>query len=228
MYPRCIPVSLLRLDHDGDVWYRAPSCSNNPIFGPAHRRVLMSPLSSLSHVSRARPPFPTLPPPRCCSTTQRSPCAIQPCLLLPLTSVLLLFAVLTRRPFPKDPAPFLQTKIIVVLAIHLPTDSYPRHNLHVAESLEGSSTSLVPCAYHHVPSAPAMYIRTDFVQSSRRRVHPSPPVPSPTMPLVAADRISEDLCAPLAPTCLGRAHRLPRSNDVVPSESGNRNEVHTP
>ncbi|KAF8146776.1 hypothetical protein K438DRAFT_1990284 [Mycena galopus ATCC 62051] len=77
-------------------------------------------------------------------------------------------------------------------------------------------------------SAPAMYIRTDFVQSSRRRVHPSPPVPSPTMPLVAADRISEDLCAPLAPTCLGRAHRSPRSNDVVPSESGNRNEVHTP
>jgi hypothetical protein len=44
-------------------------------------------------------------------------------------SVFLLFVVLTRLfscPFPRDPAPFLQTKIIVVLAIHLPTDSYPR------------------------------------------------------------------------------------------------------
>jgi hypothetical protein len=38
--------------------------------------------------------------------------AIQRCLLLALTSVLLLFSVLTR-PFPWDPAPFLQTKIIV-------------------------------------------------------------------------------------------------------------------
>ncbi|KAJ7700597.1 hypothetical protein B0H14DRAFT_3904300 [Mycena olivaceomarginata] len=37
---------------------------------------------------------------------------------------------------------------------------------------------------------------------------------SSTIPLAAADRISEGLC--LAPTCLGRAHRLPQSNDVVP------------
>ncbi|KAJ7791829.1 hypothetical protein B0H14DRAFT_3890416 [Mycena olivaceomarginata] len=33
------------------------------------------------------------------------------------------------------------------------------------------------------------------------------------MPLAA--RVSEGLCAPLAPTCLGCAHRSPRSNDVV-------------
>ncbi|KAF8142456.1 hypothetical protein K438DRAFT_1784778 [Mycena galopus ATCC 62051] len=65
-----------------------------------------------------------------------------------------------------------------------------------------------------------MYIRTDFVQSSRRRVHPNPPVPSSTMPLAAADRISEGLCAPLAPTCLGRAHRSPRSNDIIPRGTG--------
>ncbi|KAJ7830857.1 hypothetical protein B0H13DRAFT_2371741 [Mycena leptocephala] len=36
------------------------------------------------------------------------------------------------------------------------------------------------------------------------------------MLLAAADRISGALCAPLAPTCLGCAHRSPRSNDVVP------------
>jgi hypothetical protein len=53
------------------------------------------------------------------------------------------FLILTRRfscPFPRNPAPFLQTKIIVVLAIHLPTDSYPQHNLYATESLEGPST----------------------------------------------------------------------------------------
>ncbi|KAJ7915303.1 hypothetical protein B0H13DRAFT_2324405 [Mycena leptocephala] len=59
---------------------------------------------------------------------------------------------------------------------------------------------------------------TDFVRSPRRRVPPNPPVPSSTMPLAAADRISGTLCAPLAPTCLGCAHRSPRSNDVVPRE----------
>ncbi|KAF8197187.1 hypothetical protein K438DRAFT_1967435 [Mycena galopus ATCC 62051] len=37
-------------------------------------------------------------------------------------------------------------------------------------------------------------------QSSRRRMHSNPPVPSSTMPLAATDRISEALCAPLAPT----------------------------
>ncbi|KAJ7676484.1 hypothetical protein B0H14DRAFT_3536775 [Mycena olivaceomarginata] len=38
------------------------------------------------------------------------------------------------------------------------------------------------------------------------------------MPLAAADRISEGPC--LAPTCLGRAHRSPQRNDVVPRELG--------
>ncbi|KAF8180460.1 hypothetical protein K438DRAFT_2021350 [Mycena galopus ATCC 62051] len=82
--------------------------------------------------------------------------------------------LLVSCPFPKVPAPFLQTKIIIVLAVHLPTDSYPRHNLHVAESLEGSSKSLR-----------AMYIRTDFVQSSLRRVHPNPRPPSLSPPPTA-------------------------------------------
>ncbi|KAJ7738438.1 hypothetical protein B0H14DRAFT_492143 [Mycena olivaceomarginata] len=59
---------------------------------------------------------------------QRPPCAIQRCLLLALTSRLLLLSVLSffRAPSPRVPTSFLQTKIIVVLAIHLPTDSYPR------------------------------------------------------------------------------------------------------
>jgi hypothetical protein len=145
------------------------------------------------------------------------------------------------------PAPFLQTKIIVMLAIHLPTDSYPRHNLHATESLEGLQrrtspvcispssrpafslralilisvlllTLLQPCPLALPPcpsaftdldaaSAPTIHICTDFVQSPRRRVPPNPPVPSSTMPLATADRISGALCGPLAPTCLGCAHR---------------------
>ncbi|KAF8180495.1 hypothetical protein K438DRAFT_1199952 [Mycena galopus ATCC 62051] len=180
--------------------------------------------------------FPCVPPPpsvplryrhrAAALRLQRPPCAIQRCLLLPLTSVLPLFAVLPRLfscPFPKDPALFLQTKIIVVLAIHLPTDSYPRHNLHVTELLEGSSTRyvsslcfpLVPpglfpsCSLNtcsiadsltalslapttmsvsaHGPrrSLRAMYIRTDFVQSLRRRVHPNPRPPSLSPPPTA-------------------------------------------
>ncbi|KAJ7789845.1 hypothetical protein B0H14DRAFT_233329 [Mycena olivaceomarginata] len=46
-----------------------------------------------------------------------------------LSPRVLLFSVLTRLfscPLPRDPAPLLQTKITVVLAIHLSTDSYPR------------------------------------------------------------------------------------------------------
>ncbi|KAF8197155.1 hypothetical protein K438DRAFT_1967402 [Mycena galopus ATCC 62051] len=179
---------------------RAALMRRNPTFAPARRR------------APAVLAFPCVPPPpsvplryrhrAAALRLQRPPCAIQRCLLLPLTSVLPLFAVLPRLfscPFPKDPALFLQTKIIVVLAIHLPTDSYPRHNLHVTELLEGSSTSLVPCPYHHV-----------LVTAS------SAPKPASTKSLAAADRISESLCASLAPTCLGRAHRSPRNNDVVP------------
>ncbi|KAJ7362983.1 hypothetical protein DFH08DRAFT_951197 [Mycena albidolilacea] len=40
------------------------------------------------------------------------------------------------------------------------------------------------------------------------------------MPLGAADRISEGLCTPLAPTCLGCVHRSSRSNDVVSRGTG--------
>ncbi|KAF8215099.1 hypothetical protein K438DRAFT_770418 [Mycena galopus ATCC 62051] len=84
-------------------------------------------------------------------------------------------------------------------------------------ALSLTPTSVTPCAYAPCPLAPtdidaafapAIHIRTDFVQSPRRRVPPNPPVPSST---AAADRISEGLCAPLAPTCLECAHRSPRS-----------------
>ncbi|KAF8162074.1 hypothetical protein K438DRAFT_2025606, partial [Mycena galopus ATCC 62051] len=134
MYSRLGPCAALfqgQDDHDGDVWYRAPSCSDASQSDlRACTPASTPPLSSLYHVSRARPPF------------------------LYTTAVALLYdpnghnapsnaALLPRLfscPFPKDPAPFLQTKIIVVLAIHLPTDSYTRHNLHATELLEGSST----------------------------------------------------------------------------------------
>ncbi|KAJ7101683.1 hypothetical protein C8R44DRAFT_988339 [Mycena epipterygia] len=57
-----------------------------------------------------------------------------------------------------------------------------------------------PGVHLDAASVLAMHIRTDFVQSPQRRVHPNPPVPSSTMPLAAAERIFEGLCAPLAPT----------------------------
>ncbi|KAF8145507.1 hypothetical protein K438DRAFT_1991798 [Mycena galopus ATCC 62051] len=181
-----------------------------------------TPLSSLSHVSRARSPF-----------------------LSAATAALLLYdpnghhapsnAASFFVPLLKDPASFLQTKINVVLAIHLPTD------LHATESLEGfdemspvcvSPSSrptfsrplslTAPCAYAPCPlapadidaaSAPAIHICTDFVQSPRRRLPPNPPVPSSTIPLAALDSISEGLCAPLTPTCLAvKQQRRPSGN----------------
>ncbi|KAF8141032.1 hypothetical protein K438DRAFT_2115022 [Mycena galopus ATCC 62051] len=231
MYPRCILVSVPGIaalprprGPRRRCVYRAPSCSDASQSDlRACTPASTPPLSSLSDVSRARPPFlyataalllydPTVtmrhPTLLVAASHQRPP---------PFRSTYSAFSC----PFPKDPASFLQTKIIVVLAIRFPTDSYPRHNLHATELLEGSSTSLVPCPYHHVR------------QRSRPSTQPPPPPCASaltscsrhgiecTQTLVhhasrRPDRISGGLCAPLAPTCVGRAHRSPRSNDVVP------------
>ncbi|KAJ7869509.1 hypothetical protein B0H13DRAFT_2670036 [Mycena leptocephala] len=117
----------------------------------------------------------------------------------------------------QNPAPFLQTKIIVVLAIHLPTDSYPRHNLHATESLEGSSTRYVFTLSLARTSA-ACHVHTHHVRQRPRTSTQPPPPPFTSAPtscsrhsvectqtrlcpstvlLAAADRIS---------TCLGCAH----------------------
>ncbi|KAF8145454.1 hypothetical protein K438DRAFT_1781975 [Mycena galopus ATCC 62051] len=131
-------------DHDRDVWYRAPSCSDA---SQSDLRLHAGEYAAavLAFPRVPRPPSVPLRYRRRAAALrpQRPPCAIQYCLLLPLTSFLPLFAVVIRLfscPFPKDPAPFLQKKIVVVLAIHPPTDSYPRHNLHATELLECSST----------------------------------------------------------------------------------------
>ncbi|KAF8162058.1 hypothetical protein K438DRAFT_1776133 [Mycena galopus ATCC 62051] len=232
MYPRCILVSVPGIaalprprGPRRRCVYRAPSCSDvSQSDLRACTPASTPPLSSLSDVSRARPPFlyataaalllydPTVtmrhPTLLVATAHQRPP---------PFRSTYSAFSC----PFPKDPASFLQTKIIIVLAIH-PTDSYPRHNLHATELLEGSSTSLVPCPYHHDARTDRHEATTSFLEelsvlgtggdaTHLRRAR------NLWLCGARARFLGIALTGPLRGLGLGD-----------PSESGNGNKVHTP
>ncbi|KAJ7810642.1 hypothetical protein B0H14DRAFT_1482511 [Mycena olivaceomarginata] len=140
----------------------------------------------------------------------------------------LLVAASHQRPPPflsSYSAPFLQTKIIVVLATSLRTAINGKPPCHRVfnEPCPLPTMAAYHAHTHHVrqrPQPPSPPYTSAPTSCSRYGIEctQTRPCPRPPCPLAAADRISEGLC--LAPTCLGRAHRSRQSNDVVPRELG--------